>query len=362
MTDRSRTDIVQPEMDGIFRQRVAFTILWAASATAAAIAIWLTREVLLLIFAGLLAALALSTATSWVQTKLRLHRGLSLLLVMVSLFAALGLGVWARGSRIAEQVSQLQTDLPIALRQIGDQLGSTVWGRWLLDHWLDRAHLSTAVNYTLPRMGPAIAGTATVLVGLVLVAMMSVYVAAEPESYLHVLHLVIPGTHVQKVDTCIGAAIRMLRYWLLAKLLSMLCIGTWIYLGLLLLGVPLAGTLGVIAAILTFIPNVGPFLSVVPAAALAFAVNPVTGMLTLALFATAHFLEGNIVTPLLERRIATLPPALTLTVQVILAVLTGSLGIIMAAPLTAAALAIIQALQSETHRTVAAVEAEVSQK
>lgn len=335
-------------MDSLFRQRVAFTTLWVGSAVVAVIALWLAREVLLLIFAGLLASLALSTATSWVQARLKLHRGLSLLFVITSLLALSGLGLWARGSRIAEQMSQLQSDLPAALQQIADQLGSTVWGHWLLDHWLNRAYLSNAVNYTLPRMGPAIAGTATVLVGLVLVGMISIYVAAEPESYLRILHLVIPDAHIQKVDSCLNAAVHMLRYWLLAKLLSMLCIGALVYLGLLLLGVPLAGTLGIIAAILTFIPNVGPFLSVVPAAALAFAVNPLTATLTLALYAAAHFLEGNIVTPLLERRIATLPPALTLTVQIVLAVLAGSLGVILAAPLTAAALGIVRGLQIET--------------
>ena len=62
------------------------------------------------------------------------------------------------------------------------------------------------------------------------------------------------------------------------------------------------------------------------------------------LFGIAHFLEGNIVTPLLERKIVTLPPALTLAVQLLLASLTGAIGVVLAAPLTAAMLGVLMVL------------------
>jgi len=57
-----------------------------------------------------------------------------------------------------------------------------------------------------------------------------------------------------------------------------------------------------------------------------------------------HFLEGNIITPLLQRQIVRLPPALTLTTQLLLAVIAGPLGLALAAPLTAAAFGILQVL------------------
>lgn len=41
------------------------------------------------------------------------------------------------------------------------------------------------------------------------------------------------------------------------------------------------------------------------------------------LFLAVHFLEGNVITPLLERRIVRLPPALTMTAQLLLAVIAG---------------------------------------
>jgi predicted PurR-regulated permease PerM len=74
------------------------------------------------------------------------------------------------------------------------------------------------------------------------------------------------------------------------------------------------------------------------------AISPTKGLLTVGLFLLVHFLEGNLITPLLERRIVSLPPALTMTAQLFLAVIAGPLGLALAAPLTAAALGILDVL------------------
>ncbi len=57
-----------------------------------------------------------------------------------------------------------------------------------------------------------------------------------------------------------------------------------------------------------------------------------------------HFLEGNIITPLLERRIVSLPPAVVMTAQLLLAVIAGPLGVALAAPLTAVSLGVLHVL------------------
>jgi len=127
----------------------------------------------------------------------------------------------------------------------------------------------------------------------------------------------------------------------------MAAVGVLIFIGLWVLGIPLAGVLGAIAACLTFIPNLGPILSAVPAGLLAFATSPTKGLLTVSLFCVVHFVEGNFVTPLAERQIVKMPPALTLAVQVFLGSITGPLGVALAAPLTAAAWGIISAQSTE---------------
>lgn len=196
----------------------------------------------------------------------------------------------------------------------------------------------------LTRIGGIVLSTAGLLAGIVIVAFLGLYLAAEPDVYFSGIRRATPGRYRATLDACAASAVRNLRWWLLAQMFSMAAVGTLVTLGLWALGVPLAGTLGIIAALMTFIPNVGPILSVVPAALLALAISPGKGLLTVLLFVVVHFLEGNIITPLLQRQIVRLPPALTLTVQLLLAVIAGPLGVALAAPLTAAAIGIFQIL------------------
>lgn len=85
-------------------------------------------------------------------------------------------------------------------------------------------------------------------------------------------------------------------------------------------------------------------MSVIPAALLAFAISPAKRILTIALFCVAHFLEGDVVAPLAERKIVRLPPALTLAVQLLLASVTADMDVALAAPLTAVVLGVADVL------------------
>ncbi len=339
-----------------FKRRAIYIIAVSAAVIAGAILIWMTRVILLLLFAGLIGALVLTIATNWTQKKLRLRRNLALALVLLSLATCLGIGIWLRGPALVQQFSELLIDLPSATEKIRLSLQEHNWGRWLLSHFADQAQLSDGISYAATRIGGIVITTASTLVGLFIIAAVSLYVAAEPSTYLRGLQLLTPAVYRLKLDRCLESAAQMLRSWLVAKAFSMLTIGALVTVGLWALQVPMAGTIGIIAAAFTFIPNLGPVISFVPAGLLAFAISPTKGILTLLLFCMAHFLEGNIVTPLLERKIVTLPPALTLAVQLVLASTTGAIGVALAAPLTAVALGMLQVLipsesQNKLHPT-----------
>jgi predicted PurR-regulated permease PerM len=328
-------------MDGDFKSRTTFVVAVCAGVAVTALLVWTMRGILLLLFAGLIGALLLTIMTSWIQKWLKLRRSLALSMVVACFALFLGVGTWMRGGAIVQQFNDLQVDLPAAVHQVVSRLEGQNLGHWLLSHYAGGDKLSSGLSYLLTRIGGAVATTASTIVGLFVVVAVSLYVAAEPASYLRIVHYLVPVAHRGQVDLCIASATQFLRSWLLAKAISMLSIGILIAAGLWALHVPLAGTLGFIAALLTFIPNLGPVVSVVPAALLAFAMSPTKGFFTLLLFGLAHFLEGNIVTPLLERKIVTLPPALTLAAQLLLASVTGAIGVVLAAPLTAAALGIL---------------------
>lgn len=331
-----------------FRKRAVFVIL-VCVATAGTLALaWEARLILLLLFAGCIGALILITFTEWAQSLLHIRRSFSFAIVLTAFSCALVIGIWTEGSALAEQLSALQTDITAAIHQLSARLQDQSWVRWLMAHSADSTRLPQALSMAIAGIGGAVNVTLSTIAGLFLVLLTSVYLAVEPDFYGRAIRRVVPDASGPLFEACLASAIKRLRAWLLAKAVSMTSIGLLITAGLLALRVPLAGTLGVIAALLTFIPNLGPILSALPAALIAFAISPLTGLLTLALYCLAHFLEGNVITPLAERNIASLPPALTLAMQLLLGSATGALGIVLAAPFTAAVLGILDVLLPTT--------------
>ncbi|MGE3707077.1 MAG: AI-2E family transporter, partial [Vicinamibacterales bacterium] len=140
---------------------------------------------------------------------------------------------------------------------------------------------------------------------------------------------------------------RVLRWWLVGKLLSMSIVGVMTTVGLWLLGVPLALVFGLLAAALTFVPNIGPVLSVVPPALLALVDEPRVAAYVLGLYLGIQTVESYAITPIIQRRTVSLPPALTITAQVALGLLVGALGVAVATPLTAAAMTVVRVLYLE---------------
>lgn len=107
---------------------------------------------------------------------------------------------------------------------------------------------------------------------------------------------------------------------------------------------PLPVTLGVVAALLTFIPNIGPLLAAVPQVLLAFQVGTDTVLYVILLNMALQFVESYLITPLVQYYEVSLPPALTISLQLLLGVSLGVIGLVVAAPLLVVALVLVQML------------------
>jgi predicted PurR-regulated permease PerM len=95
------------------------------------------------------------------------------------------------------------------------------------------------------------------------------------------------------------------------------------------------------------VPNIGPILSVVPALLLAFVDSPARALYVIILYLSIQTVESYILTPLIQRRAVSLPPALTISAQVGMGLLFGVGGVIFATPLIAGALVVIRKLYVE---------------
>jgi predicted PurR-regulated permease PerM len=176
-------------------------------------------------------------------------------------------------------------------------------------------------------VGNALADTLLVLVA-------GIYLAAQPGLYWTGMIKLVPESGRALAAEAMEASARALRLWLLGRMVSMAAVGFLTWLGLTLIGVPSALTLGLLAALLEFVPFIGPIVSAVPAVLLAFAAGPEKAFWTMLLFLLVQQFEGNVLEPLVQQRAVDLPPALLLFALVAGGFTFGVSGIILAAPLT----------------------------
>jgi predicted PurR-regulated permease PerM len=113
------------------------------------------------------------------------------------------------------------------------------------------------------------------------------------------------------------------------------------------LGLPLAPTLGLLAGLLNFVPNFGPLIAAIPAVLIAFLHSPQQALSVALLYVGLQVLDGYVLTPLVDRRSVQLPPVLTISAQLLLGLLFGFVGLLLASPLTATVMLLVKMLYVE---------------
>jgi predicted PurR-regulated permease PerM len=99
--------------------------------------------------------------------------------------------------------------------------------------------------------------------------------------------------------------------------------------------------------LMTFIPNLGPMLAFFPIGVVALAEEPPKLVHVAFFYILVQSLEGLVLTPLIHRKMITLPPALVIAVQILLLQLVGLVGVILAMPLVACAIVAVQSIYTE---------------
>ncbi len=114
--------------------------------------------------------------------------------------------------------------------------------------------------------------------------------------------------------------------------------------GLMLLGIPLAFVLALVAGLFSFVPVLGPIASVVPAVLITLEAAPDKLIWVLGLYGLVQILESWFITPRIQDRMADVPPVLLLSAQFILGALVGTVGVMFSTPVALAGLVTVQVL------------------
>ncbi len=142
-----------------------------------------------------------------------------------------------------------------------------------------------------------------------------------------------------------------LGHWFNAQIFLMIIIGVLSYLGFLLLGLPYAVPLAILAGFLELIPNIGPTISGIGAGIIGLTVSPLAGLLAITWGIVVQQIENNIIVPKVMRSTVGLNPLVTIMVLATGAKLAGVLGAVLAIPTYLTIESVVTTLAEERNKT-----------
>jgi predicted PurR-regulated permease PerM len=320
----------------------AAAIVLALGAGAALLVV--ASEVFLVAFAGILIANLLRTPSEWLSHKTGIAPNWYVGAITLLLIAAIALGTWQMAPRIAAQFSELTENLAEALSTLQDRIESGLG----ID--LEEDFFSGMGDTNGPPIIPMVLGQVTgfitgalgAVVNVVVILFLGFYLALHAHFYVEGFVRLFAVKSRPRVTEIVEEAGLTLRWWLFGQLITMVVVGVMTTIGLWLLGIPLAGTLGLITGLLEFAPFIGPILAAIPALLIAFTQSPIDALYVLILFTAIQQIESYLITPYVQQRAVRLPPALTIFAQLLMGVLFGVFGLLLATPLVAAGMVVMR--------------------
>lgn len=340
-----------------FTRRAATLLGMATFIAVIALLVWQMITLILVLFLGILLAIFLRGLSVWVAERTKLTDHWALFAITTVLVLLIGVSGWFIAPEVARQANEIGDLIAQATVELQEWISRTALAQQVLVELEDFDLSGFLGGEVLGQVGGAFVGVAGALSHMAFVVVVGVYFAFDPEVYKRGIIRMAPLNYRQRVEEIIAVSTHQLAWWLIGRLLAMLGVAVIITVGLSILGVPLPIFLGVLAGLFSFVPILGPIVSVIPAALLALLVGPYHVIWVMLLFMGAQAVESYLITPVVQYRVVSLPHAMTLIAEIFAGILFGVIGITVATPLAVLLMALINmiyiedVLGDETHFT-----------
>lgn len=333
-------------MTGANKSELSFTQkVWIAGGILALLVVILlmlkaTFSVLLLILAGSLIAVYLHGLAGLIQRKTKWKEGASVIVSVVGSLLFIVLLFWLIGAKLQSQITQLWDTLPKTMDKAKEQLGQSSLGQkvvaWTSSSGTQEKLQSLAKGFFKSTFG--------VLGDIYVILFIGIFFTVSPKIYKEGIIQLIPRKGKAKAKIVLDKTGGNLRKWLKGKLFAMLVVFVLTSIGLLIIGVPMWLVLALIAGLLNFIPNFGPLIAMIPAVLVGLVQAPSTALWVAILYILVQVAESNFITPMVQQRLISIPPALIIIAQMLMAPLTGGWGLVLATPLMVIIMVLVKEL------------------
>ena len=168
-----------------------------------------------------------------------------------------------------------------------------------------------------------------------MILIIGIYVALEPNLYERGVEWMAPRGERSELRKTLAEMAQTLRRLMAGRIVGMVFEGFFTWIALEMFGVPMAALLGILTGLLAFIPNIGAVISGLLMAIVGFSAGVETGIAAVVIYFVVQTFDGYVVIPMIARKTVDLPPALVLGAQLIMGLLFGIIGLLLADPLLA---------------------------
>lgn len=308
-----------PRKVEISHKTIIFTVVFLGS-------LWFVyyiSDIVLQLFIALLLVFILNPFVMSLS-KYKIPKIISILLSYVLIFGVLGFAIGSILPPLVEQTTNLANGLPQyfqnseltkyinedVIKQFMSQLGS--------------------VPSQIVKAGFSLFGNILTILTILIFAF---YLLLIRDKFDTSLEFLFGKEKTKGVESLINLIEVKLGGWARGQFLLMLSIGLLTYIGFMLLGIPYALPLAMLAGIFEIVPYIGPIIAAIPAIILAFSISPFLGFAAVGLSALIQQLENYVLVPKIMERSTGVSPIITLISLAVGFRMAGIIGMIISIPI-----------------------------
>lgn len=292
------------------------------------------RDVIMQIFVALLIMTILNPTVSRLHNRLKVPRVASVLIVYLFVFCFISFGMAVAIPPFAEQTTSFANNIPAYIDELSipDYIANGLIQ--------ELSSLLGNLPSQIIRLSVSIFSNVLAVFSVFIFAL---YFLLARENLDGQMTQIFDDKNLeQKIERTINKLELKLGGWARGQIILMVMVGLLTYIGLSLIGVPYAVPLALLAGILEIIPNIGPFLSAVPAIVVGFGISPLTGIAVAALAILIQQVENYVFVPKVMQKSAGINPIVTLLSLLIGFKVAGIVGAILSVPVVITSKVIIE--------------------
>ena len=292
------------------------------------------------------------------ENRLNIKRPIGILIVMVLLIGIVIFSFLGLIPNLVSQIGELLTNLPSVVRSLNKLYQQVIEQEWVqrLDIPTQLSQLSGNVQSSISAflngltgsIGSVLSAVANIALLVIIIPLIFFYMLKDGHKFPEAVAQLLPHEYSSDVLALFKEINKTIAKYISGQALVCLFVGTFTFIGYLLIGLPYAFLLGFTAAITNIIPYLGPYIGLIPAAIIGLTVSPTKALLVCVVVLVVQQVESNIISPNVLGKTLDMHPLTILFLLLAVGKISGVLGMILAIP----AYAVVKTIVQYVHRYV----------